>query len=422
VVKPEIAVVGGGLAGIAAAIALREKAEVTLFEATGTLGGRARSFYDKNFSAWLDNGVHLMLGAYRETIKLLKTVNSDGLLEYIPLEIPFIIPEEKNFKIKSSRFLPGELHLLPSVLKIPFMDGKSLRGLIKLRHITDEQIKGMNCLNYFNFLNQSSDLTRFFWEPLTKAVLNQEPAEASAVNMHRVIKRGLLSGPGAAMLIFLKESFREVISIPAAKFMEASGIRVLIKTPVNGIKKGKKIFLLSGKKNFGPFDGLILAVDPPSLIKLLPEYEIPITYNPITSTYFSIQGKGLPLKPITAVPLSPLQWLFYFSQNKLFSTSSSVTGDNFSREEVEKELKKYFPGNWRIINFRSIAVKRATPAFTADSEIFRNTGGRNNIRLAGDWRNTGLPGTLEGAVVSGQTAAREMVRFLNGAFSSAQFK
>ena len=415
--KDSVAVVGGGLAGISAAINLCQHKTVHLFESSPQLGGRVRSYYDKDFDCDLDNGMHLMIGAYDETFLMLEKLNSIKYLKFMPLDISFHYAGTKKdgFQIKSNTFFPGSLHLFSSIFRSGILNFSEWSGLLRLMRDKNTEADRFTCAEILSRYGQSEKSVKYFWRPLILATLNVEPEEASADNLLNVLKLGFFKGWRASQIAFPKRPFSDIFATPAKQFLEAKSVSISLASPVKEIRqKEGQHWIRTGKEEYGPFQAVIMALPKIEINRILKENKNDFIYSPISSFYFRVEGNGLPVSAVNALLDSPLHWLFYLKDRKIYSITSSASDMKLNSENMEFELKKIFSGNWKIIHFKRIVSMRATPQFTPANKGLRNAeSGSKSIFFAGDWVETGLPATIEGAVRSGRTAAEKVIAFLN---------
>jgi len=333
----------------------------------------------------------------------------------IPLEIPFFKPGEKSITVKSTGYLAGPLHLVPAMLFSGIIDFSSLLGLRKFFRLSRKDVSGMTALDLLHFLDQSPKAIEDFWEPLITATLNTTLIEAAAVNFWAVMRQGLMANSRAAQILFPKRPYNELFDLPARDYFSKNGIVLNLNERIKQVYKSASGIMVETNKRTAEFDYVISALPVAGVNKLWPQNELQISSNPITSTYFKIKGNGIPQYPISVLLESPLQWLFKLPFNDIFTTSASVTDVSFTAEMVQKELKRFFPGTWRITQYKRITVKRATPVFSLESNKLRNFElPDKRIFMAGDWTATDLPATIEGAVLSGKTAAKRLGIYING--------
>ncbi|HEX8964085.1 MAG TPA: hydroxysqualene dehydroxylase HpnE [Rhodocyclaceae bacterium] len=417
-----VAVVGAGYAGLAAAVELAAAgAQVDVFEASRTLGGRARGVEADGMT--LDNGAHILVGAYRETLRLMARVGADPRsLRRHPLRLEY--PGE--FRIAAPR-LPAPLHLAWALLgargisrgekfaAIRFMRAMQARNFRLAQDIPAAELLDQNA--------QGENLRRYLWEPLCLAALNTEVEHASAQVFLNVLRDSLAAGRAASDLLLPATDFSRLFPEPAAAWLAARGARV---------HRGRRIDSLlrrDGGYAVAPdadgYDRAILAVAPyhlPKLISGLPEL-VPLAaavaglaWEPIVTVYLAYPaGVRLPFAMV-GVSGGHAQWLFdrgaLCAQPGLIAAVISARGrhEDLAHEELARrihaEVAAVVPGAPAPTWSRTIVEKRATFACTPALARPPATTALPGLFLAGDYVAGDYPATIEGAVRSGVTAAR----------------
>lgn len=419
----KIAVVGAGYAGLAAAVELAAAGfPVEVFEASRTLGGRARAVEIEGIR--VDNGAHILVGAYRETLRLMRLVGApEEALQRHPLHLEY--PGE--FRITAPR-LPAPLHLAWALLAakglswreklaaIGFMQDMKARRFRLERDITACQL----------LADQPERLRRYLWEPLCLAALNTPVAQASAQVFLNVLRDSLAAGRAASDLLLPATDFSSLLPEPAARFIEAKGGSVRRETRIGGIRRQNDgTFRLDGH---GPYDRLVVAVAPyhlPRLVANLPELApladrvSSFAWEPIVGAYLAYPDSvGLPF-PMVGVAEGCAQWLFDFGalrgHHGVIAAVLSGHGHHeaLSSEEIADrihgEIARIVPGLPAPRWHRIIVEKRATFACTPDLPRPPTHTDLPGLVLAGDYVAGDYPATLEGSVRSGIAAARALL-------------
>ena len=197
--KKSVTVIGGGIAGLSAAVFLADKDfKVQLFEASPKLGGRAWSFFDKTFGDTIDNGQHILASWYHNTFDFLKIIGSyDKLTFQKRLEVNFIDENAHNYQLKASK-LPPPFNLALGLMKykaIDFKDARSISSLVSVIEndkISESRLKEMNTDELFEISKQTEKSINNFWKPFIIAVFNAEPENTSAYLFSKIIKTGFI--------------------------------------------------------------------------------------------------------------------------------------------------------------------------------------------------------------------------------------
>lgn len=421
-----IAIVGGGYAGLSAAVELCVAGlQPIVFEATGTLGGRARRVEVEGRT--LDNGLHILIGAYRETLRLMGLVSPAGApvgLLRMPLELR--IPG--HFSLQAGR-LPAPWHLLQGLLGARGLSMADKWGIARLmltlqmrRHPIQPDLP---LEQFLRSQRQSARASKMLWEPLCIAALNTQPEEASTQIFATVLRDTFAPPASNADLLLPTTDFSRLFPEPAAAFVHRHGGEVRMGCRVLGIRQlddGARIVLRDGEERF---DAVILAVAPQHLAALTQEESglAPtramigqFTYRPIHSIYLGYPADIRLPRPMLGMAARYAQWVFdrgqLCQQPGCLGVVISADGahQNLLQAElasaVHAELSATFPGLPAPLWHRVIAEKRATIASTAGLRRPSTRTPCARIFLAGDYVESGYPATLEAAVRSGIAAAR----------------
>jgi squalene-associated FAD-dependent desaturase len=249
----QVAVVGGGWAGLAAAVeATRRGHHVTLYEMAPQLGGRARAvdFGD----VLLDNGQHILIGAYAQTLSLMRFVgvDLDRALLRMPLRVSY--PDGTGLQLKAG---PPLLAFAAAVLRYPGWRWREKLALLMTS--TRWAVQGFACDTTLNVDQLTAHLPARvraeLLDPLCVAALNTPAPQASASVFLRVLKDALFSGPGSADLLLPRLRLSELWPVPAARWLKASGTTVHLSTRVEQIEQRDGRWQLGGMV----FDGVVLA-------------------------------------------------------------------------------------------------------------------------------------------------------------------
>lgn len=420
-----IAVVGGGWAGLAAAVRLAEAGQsVTLYEAARQLGGRARRVDWHGLA--IDNGQHLMIGAYRDTQALMRTLGTDALLDRQPLELS--VPD---FHLRLPR-LPAPLHLVMGQL---MAQGLSLRDKLSAAGF-------MQALKRRGFLlpqdgpasellrqhRQPPDLVAKLWEPICVAALNTPLDQASAQVFCNVLRDSLARERADSDLLFQRAHLGRLLPEAAQTWLEGKGCQVNLSSRISAIRKSFGRFVLTLAGGEAEADAVILAVHParlPDLVADLPQMAgvaaqvSALAWQPILTTWLRFDAP-LPL-PMPMLGLAPGQGPWVFERPDVAPGVAAVVvsaegphlarAPEILRDEFLDLLEVALGPLPELIAWKTIVEKRATFACTPGLSRPGNRTPVPRLFLAGDYTGGDFPtedypATLEGAVRSGVKSAR----------------
>lgn len=410
---PRVHVVGAGLAGLACATALAEAGlPVRLYESAGQAGGRCRSYDDPVLGRTIDNGNHLMLGGNPELFRYLDRIGArDRLVGGPQARLPFIdLTDGTRWCVSPG---PGRLPfwLLNPARRVPGVPLTAYAGLLRLAAASANATVAER-------LSKESLLYRRLWSPLAVSILNTPPEEASARLLWEVFRRTLLRGADACRPFVARDGLSDALVVPALNFLTARRAEVATSVRLLGISRdaaGKPngLQLSTGMLDLRPADRVVLAIPAQRAAELLPDLPVPLRHCGILNAHFRL---GTPATLPDGAPLVGLvggtaEWLF--SRGDVVSVTVSAADRLMDRpaEELAELIWRDVASALGIAGpcppHRIIKEKRATFAATPDQERLRPAANapRGNLLLAGDWTDTGLPATIEGAIQSGHHAA-----------------
>jgi squalene-associated FAD-dependent desaturase len=401
-----VAVIGGGWAGLAAAVELTAAGvPVTLFEAGRNLGGRARSAVIDGRR--LDNGQHILLGAYRETLALMRRVGADpdALLERRPLQVV----DRAGFHLALPA-LPPPFHLAWGLLTARGPGpGEKLAAAVWMRRL---QRAGF-CLPadttvaaWLDAAGQTGTLRRHLWEPLCLAALNTPAERASAQVFANVLRDSLGSKErGATDLLVPRVALGALLPEPAARWLAGQGA---------DLRCGHRVARLAGDDAGVSVDGerfatAIVATAPQHLPALLPGIATATAFEPIATVWLQYpEGIRLPF-PLVNLGGKHGQWVVDRGSGLLACVQSgSGAWEALADDELAAALQAELDcgrAGWHKV----VREKRAT--FSCRPGLARPgaTTGYPRVVLAGDHTWSDYPATLEGAVRSGRRAAHAVL-------------
>lgn len=430
-----IIVAGGGWAGLATAVELtRHGASVTLLEAGSRLGGRARSIEHNGLR--LDNGQHLLLGAYRDTLRLLEVlgVPESSVVARRPLELLYKSPHRPDIRL-ACPFLPAPLHLVTALLRAEGLTvGERLnalslcRGLLASGFAIEHDIPLATWLEH---QRQSLALIRALWQPLCLAVLNTPLHEASTQVFLRVLQDAFTRSHSDSHLLLTRTDLGQLLPQPAQRFIERHGGEIKLNHRVQGLAiEDNVIHGVTANGQTITADHVVLAVPPIACQRLLAPHPAlhgiarqlaAMGHEPICTVYLQYPPQTrLPI-PMVGLLDTTAQWVFdraLYGQQGLMAVVISGPGPHMAMSKAElsvhaaNELSSIFP-HWPVPQHSIsegvvIREKYATFSCRANINALRPQAETpiRGLWLAGDYTDTGYPATLEGAVRSGVTCAR----------------
>jgi len=421
-------VIGSGFAGLTAASYLaNNNHKIQLIESSPKSGGRAYSFKDKETGTVIDNGQHILMGCYKETLKFLKLIGADNnLIRQHSLTIKFV---KENFEV-CDLYAPRLFYPLNLVIAILNYNAVSfyekilfLKVFGKLYFYSDIELKKLSVLEWLRKEGQTDNLIKSFWEILAIGALNADINKVSAKIFVDILKEIFFSGNNAASIILPKLGLTDTYCSNALRFIESRSGKISFSEEVIGmeIKDDRVVGIITSNRVINDFDFIVSAVPLYSLKKILNNNDF---LNELSLDYSSILTVHLFLKKnrfentFYGLIGSPVQWVFNKGTHLTIVISNADAYLETSKEDVFEivmaELKKYFNlDKSEVDSFRIIKEKRAT--FIPSNDILDKRPGSvtsyKNFFLAGDWVNTGLPATIEGAVKSGKLAAETVLSF-----------
>jgi squalene-associated FAD-dependent desaturase len=411
----KIAVVGGGLAGLAAALECADAgAEVTLYEARPRLGGATFSIQRNGY--WLDNGQHVALRCCTEYLAFLRRLGVEDKLDLQPrLRIPVLSENGRAFISRTS--LPAPLHLAASLLRYAHLSVReriaAARVATALRSLDpdDAALDSQTFGAWLRAHGQSDRAIAHLWNLIALPTLNLDADDASLALAAKVFRTGLLDSADAADVGVPTVPLQQLHAEPAARALEARGAR---------IQTGAKIDRLDEVEG----DAVIAAVphDAAARLGLIDANAAEgLGVSPIVNVHLHFDRRVLD-EPFAAAVDSPVQWLFDrtaasgIGEGQLVSIS--VSGADRELDESQDELRaRYVPAVERLLPGARDATLLDFFVTREPRATFRGIPGTRRLRpgprtseprvfLAGAWTDTGWPATMEGAVRSGLAAAR----------------
>lgn len=419
-----VAVIGGGYAGMAAAVALADCGiTVTVFESAPQLGGRARgvSYNDTQ----LDNGQHLLLGCYVQTLYMIEKVGGNIGKDF--LRLPLQLDLHGEFSLKAPR-LPAPLHLLVALLTAHGLTfGERLnaaRFMLALRQMNFRLPNDMTVTELLAQYGQDADLTFKLWEPLCIAALNTPIQKASAQVLLNVLRDALNKSRAYSDMLLPCIDFTALFPQRAANYVEQHGGNVFASCGVEALRPLEDGIEITTAQGIETFSHVICAAPPVVAAKLLrpiaalAEAVVQIDaleHQPIYTLYLQYPAHVTLPHPMLGLHQRYSQWLFdkgrISGQHGLLAAVISAEGihQELSQEELAQkviaELREEFGIAEQPEWHKVIAEKRATFCCSPNLQRPSQQTALPRLMLAGDYTSGDYPATLEGAVISGLKCA-----------------
>lgn len=404
-------IIGAGLSGLSAAIRLVEGGErVVVHEAASLAGGRCRSYHDPAIDMVIDNGNHLLLSANHAALSYLETIGaSDRLFRAPQADFPFVdMQSDERWTLRIN-------------------DGRLPWWVLR----ADRRVPGTGVTDYFAFakllyppagaavgdvIDCSGQLYERLVGPLLLAALNTDPREATAALAAAILKETVVAGGRACRPMIARDGLGAALIDPALAYLGRAKASVQFGHRLRAIEfaAGRAVALQFGDDaiTLGPDDRVVLAVPPVVAASLVPDLAAPTEFRAIVNAHFKIAPPaGVP--PILGVINGTVEWIFAFADRLSVTISGADRLLDTPREELAGTIWREVAaacemGNIGLPPWQIVRERRATFAALPDQERLRPgpSTAWNNLALAGDWTATGLPATIEGAIRSGERAAR----------------
>ena len=445
--SPDVVVVGAGIAGLRAAVVLAARgARVAILESKAVLGGRATAFTDPQTGERVDNGQHVMMGCYHETFAFLRQLGTvDGVRVQPTLDVEFVDRAGVQSRLHLPP-LPPPLNFVAGLLEWPALGWRDrlaalrLSGPIRIEKTGKKEegrgkrrtriaaSPGETVEEWLINNGQTARIREMLWEPLALAALNQSIREAAAPAFVSILARMFGDGPQDASLALPTRPLDELYAEPARRFIEERGGEVRIGTPARIHLKGGRISHVEARGNRLEADRVVAAVPWYALVDLFEGDVGPIdavrkaaaatSPSPIASVNLWLSRRIL-RTPFLGLPGRPLQWVFdkeqmFDSQTSHLTLVSSGADDVMALSNDElitlalRELRDALPEarNAKVVRASVVRERRATYSLAPGQPTRpHTTTDVKGLVLAGDWIETGLPATIEGAAISGRRAA-----------------
>ena len=405
-------VVGAGVAGLAAALSLsRDGRPVTLYEGAGHAGGRCRSFHDETLDREIDNGNHLLLSGNASAAAYRAEIGADDTFVTLgDAAFPFVdLSTGDRWTIRpNSGRIPWWIWIKDR--RVP--DTRAWDYLSALR-----LMRASPNATVAQVLGSSGALFDRFWEPLAVSVLNTPAAAACARLLWPVLVETFALGADSCQPMLAVKGLSASLVTPALRRLEERGVEIKFGHRLHGIETAEQavtqLEFSDHRINLNADDQVIAALPAMVAQRLVPSMQAPTQFHPIVNVHFRLEAPpgGNPV-PFLGMVGGTAEWAFI--RGDILSVTVSAADDlaQCSAEEIAQRtwtdvVRAFELPPTDVPAHRVIKERRATFAQTPESERQRPDTRTQfqNLFLAGDWTNTGLPATIEGAIRSGFAAA-----------------
>jgi hydroxysqualene dehydroxylase len=438
----DIIVIGAGFAGLSAAVRLSAAGRrVLVLEARGRLGGRATAFDDRETGYRVDNGQHVLAGCYHETLRFLDAIGArDRLALQESLDVSFIDRAGTRSRLRCPR-LPAPWHLAAGVAR---WSGVGWRDRLPLAKLAGALKPGAEpppptetVAAWLARLRQTPRMVEMLWEPLAVAALNQGIDRALAAPFVRVLAQMFTGASRDAALGMTATPLDEMYAEPARAFIESRGGEVRVNALARVAVRGGRVESVSVRGDSLPLpDAVVVAVpwfglpglfqDPDGVLAPLIAAAAGTAASPIVTVNLWLDRQVLP-DAFVGLPGRTMQWVFDTSQIRRTSAGSaqghlslvSSGAEAVLRQSNDelialawRELRDAVPEAAAATLGRATVVREPQASFSLAPGQPARPGTRTavpGLLLAGDWVDTGLPATIESAVVSGHRAADDIL-------------
>ena len=406
-------IIGAGLAGLAAALTLSATGRsVTLYESAGHAGGRARSYHDDHLDIEIDNGNHLMLSGNWGAMGFISEIGAeDQISTSRHAAFPFVDLNDGSRWVVAPNLGRLPWWLFDGKRRVPGTKPGDYLAALSLRKAGPDRTLA-------DIFDRDGPAFRKFWEPLAVAVLNTRAEEAAAHLLWPVLVETFGKGGAACRPCLARRGLSHAFAEPALETLRRRGVDIRLNTRLRAIEKTADLVtslaFAEDKVRLYDDDQVVLAVPAAAAASLLPGITAPDEFRAIANAHFRLpDGAPLPRNlPFLGMIGGTAEWLFVRPPTISVTVSAAEHVIDMDAEELARLLWGDVARALRLDahtlpEYRVVKEKRATFAATPD-QIRRRPQTRiawRNIFLAGDWTDTGLPATIEGAIRSGRRAA-----------------
>jgi squalene-associated FAD-dependent desaturase len=407
-------VIGAGVAGLACAVRLAGRgAKIALYEASSRAGGRCRSFHDRVLDRVIDNGNHILLAGNSAVNDYLAAIGaSDALTTVEPASFPFLdLASGDRWQVRPNAG-PLPWWILAPSRRPPGVGPLDVLAAFGLAVAGRRATVG-------SALRCSPAALRAFWDPLAVAILNTPVEQGDARLLWLVMRETFLRGEVACRPRFAHQGLGAAFVEPARRYLAAKGAVLRFSAPVRAIEfsnaRATALAVDGAVVAVGPDDRVVVAVPPRNATRLIPDLHAPVRMRPIINGHFLVSGTGMKRAGFLGLVGGFAQWIFLREDVVSVTISAGDAIAEWPNEDIAERMwtdvsTALGTSGRRLPPCRIIKEKTATIDQTPANVLFRApTATRwDNVFLAGDWTDTGLPATIEGAIRSGFLAAERL--------------
>lgn len=434
-IKPTTIIVGAGWAGLACAISLvQAKQRVIIIEASPQLGGRARTV--KFAATTLDNGQHILIGAYTETIKLLKTIGiqESQVFKRSPLHL-LLYGKDINIEVNFPN-LPAPFQAIIGLIfakGLTYQDKLAVITLfVKLYNLNFTVANQETVLTALKQLGQSENLINNLWEPIAIATMSTPITIASANVFFQILKDVFTTTASNSNWLLPIKDLSQILPLPAKDYLLAHHSSIILQQPIKTLlfANNNQCIGVANDQHSWYANNIVLATPAYVTARLLASTTAvaiskklsQIKYNVITTIYLTFAAPVSLPQPIIGLLAGPIQWLITRSFTKQTNILSAIITDNdktpiyHNNEELIANimvyLPQYLPNLPKLLATKIIKEQRAAYLCTPTIQQLKPSVTTNiaNLFLAGEHTIENYPATIESAIRSGINCAKVLIQ------------
>ena len=433
--RPDVLVVGGGLAGISAALECADRGlETVLVERRPWLGGATYSM--QRGGLWIDNGQHVFLRCCTHYRGLLERLSATAMTRLqTRLEIPLVAPGGAVRTLRRGG-LPSPLHLAPVLLRLPGLSAadrvRAATAVLALRRVdpADPAHDARSMGDWLAGHDQSAVAVNRMWDLIVRPTLNLRSRDASLAMAAKVFRTGLLEDAAAGDIGWAAAPLRELHHITALAALQDAGVRVETCVRVRSVTPDGSGFTADADDRRLPARSVVVCLPPDAAVSALPPGSLDaaavgrLSRSPIVNLHV-VYDRPVTRLPLAAATVGPVQWVFDrtrsagLAEGQYLAVSLSAA-DRFIGWPAAELRRTFAPAMAELFPEAASASLEQFMVTRDRAATFRPSPGTGALRppartglpglyVAGAWTSTGWPDTMEGAVRSGRAAAHRLL-------------